>query len=243
MALIDSEDPLLIAGCFHGGIAGYDCSSGTRLWHRKDIKKLQHLDPLAWGGPKLEIGAGLDTGSYRILEARSGTWLRRLIGVRRTWSNTSGQRVEEWGKSVVLASKEESHTLIKGSSGVLEAAFNASTVSISEVGGPISCFDFQGKPLWTWQDTDRHATQLCWAELLNVWLAVTWNLKTSGPLRISLLNPDGSKHRDIETNVGLGCIPICGGRAVVTSLWEVLSIPDLQLLWKLQMPEMPQSDP
>src|SRR6476619_4077159 len=31
MALFDSGEPLLIAGCFHRGIAGYDCRTGTRL--------------------------------------------------------------------------------------------------------------------------------------------------------------------------------------------------------------------
>lgn len=238
LALIDGPEPLVVAGCFHRGAAGYSIPSGQLLWHRKDIKKLQHLDGLQWEGPKLEVGAGLDAGSYRILNARSGTWLRKTVGVRQSWSNGSGCRLENGTRVIRLTKGGENITLQKcegewGGS-VLSASFSSAACAYSLVKGPIHCFDLSGKELWRWKDGARHTLSVLWAEHLKRWMAITWNYEVSGKLRMSFIKEDGTTESSVETGVGLGCIPVAGGRGLVTARSEVVSVPDLKVLWKLQ---------
>ncbi len=196
LAVVDDRPTAVVAGAYNvHGISGYD-RAGARLWHRRDLKAVQHVTAIAWPSLRQAVAVGLAHTSLHFLDLADGRTIDKLRGVRHIYAGRDGWLLGVVGKKEVRAYdwtglrvlwKAPLRTFT-----VLDAALSESAVLYSEVGGVLRCFARDGAHLWDAPPgRDGHALRVAWNDAAHCWLFVTWPYRKGGDKTLVALDADG----------------------------------------------------
>ena len=157
-----------------GGVACYHAASGETIWHRKDIRRTQII---RFSATSKTISCGLDEGQLLRLDARTGETVESIARVRDT--------IERSDAGVALFDYLERGYVLKGPSEIeiprttgtmLDAAFSADLLCLSESAGPVRCFEIaNGTERWSYETApDSHVLQLHFARFDGNFYGVAW---------------------------------------------------------------------
>jgi hypothetical protein len=79
------SDPVVVAGAWERhGAAAYDGTTGTKLWQRRDLKRVQRLSPAAAGGI---VAVGLEGRAMHLLDVATGDTVVKLRAAAKLWQS------------------------------------------------------------------------------------------------------------------------------------------------------------
>jgi hypothetical protein len=238
LAITAKPEAIVFVGAYlvHG-ICGYTASHGRLLWQRKDLKKVQYVEPL----PNDRVAAGFDEGrSLHVLDSLTGETAAKLRGLRmlRTSPDSpfalgaahSGSR---WIALYELASGRRLWRQATTSFAILDAAIGPTSVLVGEVGGPVRCFDLQGAEVWRWDPpAGEHIIRACWSPTTASWVAVLMPYERGGSMRSVLgLDEKGAMSFAFEVADATEAAFLDRGRFLVTSGGHVVEIPSGGVAW------------
>lgn len=148
LALSD-ERGVLLAGAFkRHGVVGYSMKSGAQLWHRPDLKRVQHLTLNANGS----LGyCGRQDAPCEVVDTTTGVTVDRLRGSRSIFeSRWEAVRLND-GRQLRLemASRKEGLPISRLTFAVLDATFAPGKLLITESTGPLRCLALlSGDEVW-----------------------------------------------------------------------------------------------
>ena len=248
LALAD-DPPIVIAGAYHRhGICGYDAITGEQLWERKDLRRVQTLEPL----PGNRVAAGFSDKSLHLLSAATGETLTKIRGVAEMYSRAGhalglgvGHSGAGWAGVYRLDTGKRLWKEDLASFTALHAAVGPEALVISEVGGPVRCFDHEGIEQWRWQPPrGEHVTRLVWSESLNRFCGVLHPYKTKrSPAALVTLDGAGSLESAVELADAMEYEFTPAGDALVvatldehqrSSAGEIVAIPDGRVIWRFR---------
>lgn len=258
LSLIDGECPLLIVGAYHRhGLCAYTLD-GTLLWQRKDLKRVQQVESST--ACRL-VTAGLDSRALQVVRADTGETVRTFreategyFGRENDILLTGGPvhaRMVSLGTGATVATYPLTKTCMhtaQSNDAVLLTGFGISEIRreddgeythIQIVPAYLACYHRHGKLLWqTEAQPHSHYLRVSWCEGHQRWYAVQWQF-TGGPYIVSGFDQNGVLHTQGEIEHVWECEFLAGGTMVVTSAGQVLSLPDLQLVWQFADPPPP----
>jgi hypothetical protein len=159
---------------------------GARVWHRGDLKKVQHISPVfedAEGRPALALG--LERGSLVIVNPETGRTRSQVKGAKVLYAGPRGARLLRLKGAVRLEAGTplQVHRVPLQSFSVLAASFSQEDVAFSEAGGNLRCYSLSGTPRWeanVGRGSKAHALEVAWNERHQLWLAVVSNFTAGG---------------------------------------------------------------
>lgn len=238
LALVPGERPVVITAAYHKrGVAAYDARTGAISWQRKDLKHVQDVRWLAGAKASPQIEVGFDADPLLVLDTRSGITLTSFEGVREAWAHPYATLAVQVAKgSVKLCSLPEWTVLWEQplrSFAVLSAAIGPSSLAFSEAGGPLRCFDFEGRCLWErTSDKGSHVLEVAWSEASGSWVAVEWPYETGGARVLLALDANGILINKRMLGMVSTCKLFAGGRYLVTSAGQVIDVETGQVGWE-----------
>jgi hypothetical protein len=239
LALIGGEKPVLVAAAYHAlGLVGYDAISGGVLWARKDLKKVQHIAV----SNSEQLLVGFEGQRFRRINPRTGNEVSSSREVKHAYAGPSpndevhvlgGRRpaIGLWDRSArAYLWRRPRETF-----GVLGVAASPAAVLVSEVGGAPRCITRDGEESWRWSSDDKgaHALKVAWHQSAKVWLAVCWNYKIGGALRLVRLSPSGALLGDLEIGNPAETTFFASGEHLLTTDGDVLDALDGSVTWRL----------
>lgn len=150
------------------GICGYDALTGEQLWQRKDLKRVQELEPL----PGDRVAAGFSDRSLHVLAGETGETVITMRSVQALYAR-SGSDVgigaahsgSEWVGLYELESGKRLWKEDLSSFTILHAALAPDATAFSEVSGPVRCLDYSGVERWRWSPrSGEHVQRLAWSD-------------------------------------------------------------------------------
>lgn len=235
------DRPVIAAGAYTGEVCAFDARTGGRLWHREGLIGLQCLCAVHVSENRRLIGAGFDSGPFRLIGIESGEAISELPGVMGLCSNEAGATVRHMSGQIAYSDAAERvtwrHAVAKP---ILATAIGSGSLLVSEMGGPLSNFDFNGGILWRWQpDAGHHVLSVCWHSNSSAWYAVCVCYVAARPHRLVSLTENGEvvSARDIDTIEHRVCETqfFSGGEYLITSGGQVLELPDLWPAWNFSV--------
>lgn len=183
------------------------------------------------------VGVGFDAHPYTLLDASSGSTVRELRAVRNVFVDAGGSIALAVRKGLVclceLPGWDEEWRQPVESFAVLDAAIASGGVVISEAGGPVSCFDLTGLPLWRWTpEPGSHAVGVSSNAATSGWLALVWSYQR-GQGTLVTLNGDGQQTNQIPVGPTWGAAFLAHGRFLVTLDGTVCDTATGEVLWSL----------
>jgi hypothetical protein len=152
------------------GVRAYDFS-GELAWERADLKQPQYLNAL----PRGQLAVGVEYSSLQVLDDNGDT-VARVRGADSIYGSEATEAVLVEGTSGWIALHEEAPPGKRmwrrriESFAVLDAALGAHEVAITEAGGKVTAFGFDGEPRWSWSPPDgEHVMRIGWALEANCW--------------------------------------------------------------------------
>ena len=237
------QRPIVVAGAYQQhGICGYDGLSGTQLWQRKDLKKIQTVVPLEGGSL---LCACFDERPLHALDAMSGETVVQIRCLREIYPSPLGSLAITWrhgkvgndGVVGLLDTAEWNHTWHAGVDGqLLAAAFSPDAVVVSRGGGDgansFYCFDLAGKLLWQLRlPPETNAWTVAWDAMAAEWIAVRHHYNLERPDTLVRISVDGA----VLTETPLGLLGdfklLPSGRHLVTGLGQVLDTQSGSSVW------------
>lgn len=199
---IDPESRTLFSGAYYRtGIAAYDFESGTRIWERRDLKKLGALTYDAFEGvlycrcERRKVLLTASSGKERVL--------RR--GLNDVFFGRDSKFAVFDAAEVKLQNRatRSDHVLPRASANILRVAFTRSAVVISWVSGPVTAHDLEsGQLLWTYKPEGTHAYSLAPAsDNVSVWVAEQPYQKPPWH-RLRMLSPTGEVKQEVRCALG-----------------------------------------
>ena len=232
LCLVPSELPLLVAAAYHvHGIAGYDATSGSRIWQRRDLKKAQNLCFLNLSARSL-IGVGFEKGPFTLLDPATG----RTVCTRRGYKQSA-----PLGGGTALLSNRREMRYVEGqelsagwaqpvqSFALLDAAGSPDQVVASEANGPLRAFARNGEPLWEVKESE-HFVEVVWHEASARWIARQLNGK------LFAVTTEGSSSEIGQTPWG-ACAFLEGAQALASRTGEVIAVPSCDPAWRFVDPD------
>jgi hypothetical protein len=238
LALLALPDPVVLAAAFDGGrVAAYDIH-GEVMWERQDLHGAQTISPLQQGRAAVE----LERRSLQLIDASTGEPLGQLRGLGEVYADagrphvlgvSQGETDSAWIAYYESPGGKRRWKESLFSFGVLAAAFGSESVLVSEVAGPVRCFDLSGHEAWRWDPPRReHVTSLGWNRAAQAWVGVLFSYDSSDPQSVLQFDNEGSAsvlfHAEErwETEEFFG-----GGDYVITSAGAVHALPEGKTVW------------
>lgn len=152
------------------GVACYETTSGREIWHRTDLRQLQHMtfsfqDDWVW--------CNVEDRPIHVLDAKSGLTLETLRGVRDVVDSPySSHRLALLQEFFAVGTPEKSVSIPRLARSGLKAAFSPTTVCICEywnptirpvptIEGAVRCLDCEsGTELWRYRPPDDYFIQI-----------------------------------------------------------------------------------
>lgn len=194
---ISPNNQFVVAGAYRRlGISCHEAKSGKLLWQRKDLKKVQHISTSI---DSMFVYCGFEAGPACALSITTGDLLGKTRALKRTYVSPYDQLLmhEHRSQPLVVYSLTEGKLgeLSKTTFALLDATFSPDALVISEVGGPIRCFELMDlRERWRMDQPDGiHAIKMTFAESQKSFLAVQWAYKESGEHSLITLDPKSGK--------------------------------------------------
>lgn len=172
------------------GMAVYDAQKGSLKWQRKDLKKILNLEFDLDGNRLMAFN---DRRVCHFLNIKKGNSLnieRDLISIKNSPFN-----------KIILLEKIRSQEIVDSANqkligelsritfAVLDSVFTEDSVIISESGGPVSSYAFDGKLIWQYNpEPGNHILNLAYNESINEVLGVEWPYDRGGEKRLIHFN-------------------------------------------------------
>jgi WD40 repeat protein len=225
-----------------GGIACYDSLTGSRLWHRTDIRHNQHLRFSSAGE---SIWCGVEDGRLQRLDARTGETVESRVGFRDVFDSPYGNQVLfEHRTRAFLFEGVNSFRIPKLTFGLLHAAFGPGVLCMTEAGGPVRCVDCQsGEERWRYEPpADTHVLRLTFCPSDGCFYGVEWEYQ-HGKSRLLLRFDADSGQRDMLCQLSSWEEEFClRGDALIASNGELISVSDGRIEKRLGFPQMEYPD-
>lgn len=228
--LIGEDGQTIICGAWERQVlAAYNSLSGTLLWQRKDLKKLQQLTSLPRS--RSRCFAHFEYNASRILDINSGEDIELLKGVRNMQESPylPIDTLEMTDRLEIRDSRLDKlkFKLPTGNMFLLATAFARDVMVVSFAGGPISCYDISNGTLnWSIpENTDGHFIALAYNADGDFFVGVTYDYEVKGSKKLKHIN----KHTGaIEREYALGRPAAVGfaqqGKYFISSDCEVMLI-------------------
>ncbi|MFZ5440852.1 MAG: hypothetical protein ACOZQL_12655 [Myxococcota bacterium] len=193
VALATEAPVRLITAAYHEhGVSAYTLD-GQRVWHRKDLKKVQHVDVFHDDQGRECVAVGVESGPLSVLNASTGKTWTQLRGCTRL-SGARGLRLAVARGAATLSAAGQEHRLALESFAVLDIACSEDAVCISEAGASLRCFSASGAPRWAASfGQGAHAVEVAWHPGRREWLAVVWNYETGSQPLLVRFDADGKR--------------------------------------------------
>ncbi|MFD0680351.1 MULTISPECIES: hypothetical protein [unclassified Paenibacillus] len=233
LAVIPTENPLVVAGAYERyGVCGYNAITGGLLWQRKDLKKVQIIRWMPISSKGVLVGAGFDTKPYLILNALTGETEQSLRGVREVYLHENGEfAIQTTDSEVRLCNLPDWKVAWKKKGRLNRAAFNDEQVLLTWADGT-RCFNLNGQELW---NVENNFMEITWHKKLGHWLGIQHFGNRNEGKGMEIVQLDTNGDVVFKTNIGLTSSWgfFADGGHLVTSSGEVLSIPELEIVWDL----------
>jgi outer membrane protein assembly factor BamB len=204
--VISEDGKICVCGCWERhGIIGYDSSTGEKLWQRKELKKVQHIQLVRTNHN--QIFTHFAKGVSRFLDIRTGEDVDTVKATEHFYKNKySGYAILDKLSGIEITEYPSFNRRVKidrQSFATLDIANGTDSVLISESGGPLSCHQIDtGELLWRHElDQYGHYLRLNFNEELNAYLGICWSFETGGDKRLRFFEPSSGKILD-ELNLG-----------------------------------------
>ena len=164
-----------------GGVACYEAVSGTLRWHRTDLRQTQRVrfspsGTTAWQVP--------DAGPSACLDALTGDTLETIPSLKDIYDSA-------YSDSLLLEKRKRDYVLRDGrdlriprlTSSVLDAEFGPDTLCISEMGGPVRCFETSdGRERWRYDPGPGSHVLHIWHRVIDdCFYGVQWQYEKGHP--------------------------------------------------------------
>jgi hypothetical protein len=194
LAFVGAERPVVVAAAWaRYGIRGYDAVTGECLWQRRDLKKAQILTTVSGR----RVAAGIEGRPLHVLSCDTGETLLMLRGVSSLHGRRgAAQAVAIVGSGIALFDVESGRRLWRADGpmygSLLHAALGPDGVAVSQMGGPVCCYDMAGTEQWRWSPPGgEHVLRLGWSPSGNL-LGVLRPYETRvSPGALLAFGPDG----------------------------------------------------
>jgi hypothetical protein len=191
---ITADGERVIAGAYHRyGIACYHASTGALVWHRKDLKKVQHL-ALSPSGDR--VYCGFEARAGRSLDVTTGDDAAKLHGVASVIQSPFSDQTfveKKSGPAVVYSPAGRRIGRIQRTTfGFLSVAFGQDLLLTSESTGPVRCFALPSVQE-TWRLPPRlgsHALYVHFDEDAQLCQAIMWSYTEGGLYELLRLDPN-----------------------------------------------------
>jgi hypothetical protein len=204
LAVDDRTRTLFSGAYFTTGIAAYGIETGTMLWHRRDLKKVQRL---AFDPRDGVLYCAFDEAGAKPLNASDGRERKAIRGLKRIHFSPDGGIAIFESKEVRLENRGAgtAHVLARESFASLHAAFLPDRVIVSWAGGPVICYGASdGDVLWRYSPEGTHAFDLAVSsDQSSVWVAEQ-PYKNPPRHRLRMFSPEGTITREIRCVLGVG---------------------------------------
>lgn len=248
LALCGSDVPIVVAGAWaRHGVCAYD-QDGTRIWQRKDLKKVQQLSP-ALGGAL--VAACFGDGPMQLLGAETGESVASVRGIRGFADAPSstfgiGDDVDD-----VLAIDTSGDWQVRwrakvGGLGVLARAVGPQAIAVATGGGFgthdrsmswVVALSPDGDELWRWAcQPDVNCLALAWDDTASEWVGILNTVAEKRSSTLARWSPDG----ELLSTRRLGSFSahgfLAGGRYLVTSDGTVRESNTGEVVWDFRTP-------
>ncbi|KOS68694.1 hypothetical protein AEA09_09170 [Lysinibacillus contaminans] len=233
MVLIPFPSPIVVTAAYYRkGVAAYDGLTGEKLWHRKDLTKVQFVNRLIIND-EIVIGLGRDQGPYTVLNLSDGSTKEQIRGVRRIFTDNEGS------KRLVVKDSQDQLIDVTNNKVLFKDRINPVRVEfldeqfVVNTYKKIACYDFEGQIVWQYNCPERHILHNLSRDVKeDEWLIILRNSQTGGPVSICRINDSGViVSEKILGNVFLYEF-IKEGEVVITSDGEVRNTDTLSVEWK-----------
>jgi len=191
---ISEDGTRVVAGAYlRYGLAAYAADTGRRLWHRPELKRVQHL---ALSPDGRLAYCGFDERSNHVLCTRTGDLQGKLRGVADVHCSPF-DNVRFFDRKRTCAEVQDTAGARVGSISRLTFAFLAITfapglVATSESSGPVRCFDTRNAAeLWRYDPPrDSHVLELGYDDRARVLQGIEWPYKRGGVMTLVRWSPE-----------------------------------------------------
>jgi WD40 repeat protein len=177
LAISEDSQSCICGSWARYGICCYDINTGSLIWQRKDLKKVQHIQTLR--SDTNIVFAQFNTGASRLLNINDGSDVKKMPGVK-LYFESKFQPIDIYDKSTKIEIIDRQTSLVKlqidhRSFATLDIAFSPGSFLISEAGGPVSCYDIEnGKLKWRWRkNEEEHYTNVGFNEDLGIYVCLS----------------------------------------------------------------------
>jgi outer membrane protein assembly factor BamB len=191
---ISPDGKMLFTGAWaRYGIAAYSISDGQQVWRRTELKNVQALAVDAAGD---RLICSFDRSPTHLMDPKTGVTLETLRGVEDLYNAPFSKavvQVSRQGKIWLRGPTGKKISIPATSFAVLAVEFGAGEVCISEVGGPVRCFDIEtGEERWRHTPrTGLHFLNLGFDIVTSRFAGVSWAYKTGGEYFLEAFDGDG----------------------------------------------------
>jgi hypothetical protein len=220
----------------NAGVACYDILSGITIWHRTDIRQVQHLRYSARGS---WIWCEIDSRPAHCLDAKTGLTVTVWKGIREVVQDTNsgytlaGRR----GDFVIMGKKHVSVLRTPYDarypwlfSNLWDAAFSSDAACLSEGRGPVRCLDCEsGRERWRYIPPDGHSVIETSYQGGDHFHGILFDGYSTRLIRLSLnegtcteMYHSGTGARGFGFSIGAGSLVIWTGEVVSLKTGEVV---------------------
>jgi outer membrane protein assembly factor BamB len=222
-----SDTGLVVAAAYHRqGIACYDSTSGSLVWSRKDLTKVQRVSMSA---SSQFVYVCFDERPCKVLWTSSGYTAFNIRGARMAFDSAYGPVALLDKKIPQIASQpgwKGSFNIDRFSFAILDASFSPSEVAITESGGPVRGFDLStGRERWRYQRPGCHIRRVAYSDRLSAFFGVEWSYRRSGNYTLIRIDSESGEPSEV-CNLGPGLTAeFClGADAVLKSDGDVVDV-------------------
>lgn len=181
--VIDSDGQRCVAAAYHlQGIACYSAIDGTKLWHRRELKKA-HILTLSPDGK--HVFCGFDSRPCAVLDINTGQEVAKLRGVRAVYESPfeAVRLLDQDDPELQTTAGEPIGRVERETFAFLAAAFGPGRLCTSESGGSVRCFDTaSAQELWRYTPgSGRHVLAVGHSPRWGSFVGVEWPYVFRGP--------------------------------------------------------------
>ena len=195
---ISPNGKLLAVGAYNeNGVSLYDTNTGRELWNRSDLNQVQKVRFSPSGDTVI---AAFNEHQATFLTCETGrsqrlSWFKKQIsGVQDIYESPFNSMFirEQWDDDLLITTTEHVvlNAIPRKTFGVLDHAFSSGHLSISESGGPVTCYNIlSGQELWEFEPGDgAHGLSISFVPELNAYVTIVRHYENGGDHTAYLLD-------------------------------------------------------
>ena len=229
--------PVLITGAYQRyGLCAYDPFNGSVIWHRKDLNKVQRLRSGVFKDGKLYISVCIQSRPCHLIDFQTGDTIVTFRGINDIYPGSkipSAIMVDKkYIKYYSFASNSFEWKVNKIEFAVLDCHIGEKFILVSEVGGPLRCFDHEGNELWQWHcPEEHHILNVMWDEKSNQWFSNMFSLKDESQYFIAKFDTNGNVEIASEIFDNRDCAFFEDSSIMVSENGAVIDVNSGKVLW------------